>query len=125
MDLTGDFTDEYIEIYRDYFKSVERIGYYIHDEYSKVDHSSVYSWSHHDGHETVIQKAFDDIDSSIDLDFYETNNVLEAQIHIYEYLHTSASLITFMGLPLGAIKGLMSLPVEIMAYFDSGMVRYS
>ena len=83
MDLTGDFTDEYIEIYRDYFKSVERIGYYIHDEYSKVDHSSVYSWSHHDGHETVIHKAFDDIDSSIDLDFYETNNVLEAQIHIY------------------------------------------
>ena len=83
LDLTGEFTDSYLEIYRDYFKSVERIGYYVHNDYSKLEHPSVYSWSHHDGHETVIHKAFDDIDSSIDLDFYETNNVLEAQIHIY------------------------------------------
>ena len=83
MDLTGQLTDQYLEIYRDYFKSVENIGYYIHDEVSLIDNPSYWSWTHWDGHEAVIKKAFDDIDPYIDLDFYKANNVLEAQIHIY------------------------------------------
>ena len=83
LDLTGDFTDSYLELYRDYFKSIEKIGYYIHDQVSKIANPSYYSWTHWDGHETAIHKAFDDIDSQIDLDFYETSNILEAQIHIY------------------------------------------
>ena len=83
MDLTGDLTEKYLGTYRDYFKSVENIGYYIHDEVSLIDNPSYWSWTHWDGHEAVIKKAFDDIDPYIDLDFYKANNVLEAQIHIY------------------------------------------
>ena len=83
LDLAGELTDSYLEIYRDYFKSIEKIGYYIHDQVSKIANPSHYSWTHWDGHETAIHKAFGDIDSQIDLDFYETSNILEAQIHIY------------------------------------------
>ena len=83
IDLTGQLTEQYLEIYRDYFKSVENIGYYIHDEASLIENPSYWSWTHWDGHEAVIKKAFDDIDPYIDLDFYKANNVLEAQIHIY------------------------------------------
>ena len=83
LDLTGELTDSYLEIYRDYFKSTEKIGYYIHDQVSKIDNPSYWSWTHWEGHEAVIKKVFDDIDPYIDLDFYKANNVLEAQIHIY------------------------------------------
>ena len=83
LDLTGEFTDSYLETYRDHFKSIEKIGYYIHDQVSKIENPSYYSWSHWDGHETAIHKAFSEIDPHIDLDFHETNNILEAQIHIY------------------------------------------
>ena len=37
IDLTGQLTEQYLEIYRDYFKSVENIGYYIHDEVSLIE----------------------------------------------------------------------------------------
>ena len=76
LDLTGELTDSYLETYRDYFKSIEKIGYYIHDQVSKIDNPSYYSWTHWDGHETAIQKAFSEIDPHIDLDFHETNNIL-------------------------------------------------
>ena len=85
LDLTGVLTDEYYSMgYRDYFGSIERIGYYVHDEVSLVDWpSDTYSWSQWDGHETIIDKAFGDIDPYIDLDFYKVARASEAQIHIY------------------------------------------
>ena len=83
VDLFGKLTDEYLEKYRDYFKSTEKIGYYIHDQVSKIINPSYYSWSHWDGHETAIHKAFAEIDEHIDLDFHKTSNILEAHIHIF------------------------------------------
>lgn len=105
MDLTGQLTNQYLEIYRDYFKSVENIGYYIHDEVSFIDNPSYWSWTHQDGHEAVIKKVFDDIDPYIDLDFYKSDNVLEAQIHIYRLSPYPGMPGDKIGFALGSHKG--------------------
>ena len=84
VDLTGSLTDDFYAEYRDYFTSTERIGYYIHDEFSLIERSTLgYSWSQGLGRDTVIDKAFADIDPYIDLDFYKTETASDARIHIY------------------------------------------
>ena len=88
VDLTGSFTDEYYAEYRDYFASTERIGYYVHDTTSLLDRSGGYSWTHSQGHETVIDKAFSEIDLYIDLDFYKVEAASDARIHIYRVSDT-------------------------------------
>ena len=112
IDLTGELTDRYLGVYRDYFKSIENIGYYIHDEVSLIDGSSYWSWTHWDGHETVIKKAFNDIDPYIDLDFYQADNVLEAQIHIYRVSPYPGLPGDIVGFALGSDEGAL-IPSQI------------
>ena len=104
-DLTGEFTDEYLEKYRDYFKSTEKIGYYIHDQVSKIANPSYYSWTHWDGHETAIHKAFSEIDEHIDLDFYKANDILEAQIHIFRVSPYPGLPNDTLGIAMGSHEG--------------------
>ena len=59
LDLTGDLTDEYLGIYRDYFKSIEKIGYYIHDRCTMTITSFYPGLT---GTVRAIHKAFDEID---------------------------------------------------------------
>jgi Ca2+-binding RTX toxin-like protein len=84
IDLTGNFTSEYFQDTRDRFKAIEKINYYIHDEVSLIDPTTVtYSWSHWDDHEKFINDLFKNIDEYIDLDFTRTYSIPNAHIEIY------------------------------------------
>ena len=117
IDLTGELTDQYLGVYRDYFKSIENIGYYIHDEVSLIDSSSYWSWTHWNGHEAVIKKAFNDIDPYIDLDFYQADNVLDAQIHIYRVSPYPGLPGDILGLVVESRRGLSSHHKSIRTSF--------
>ena len=112
MDLTGKLTEQYLGIYRDYFKNVEKIGYYIHDEVSLIDRPSYWSWTHSDGHQAVIKKAFDDIDPFIDLDFFKTDDVIEAQIHIFRVSPYPGIPGNTIGFALGSHEGAL-IPSQV------------
>jgi hypothetical protein len=120
IDLTGSLTDRYYSEYRNYFAHTESIGYYIHDEVSLVDRpSSTYSWTHWDGHETVIKKAFNDIDRYIDLDFYRTADVTEAQIHIIRVSPYPGIPNGVLGFALGSQEGALIPSAENENLFQS------
>ena len=105
VDLTGSFTDHYSASYRDYFLSTEKIGYYIHDTVSLIDEQSyTFSWSHWDGHEVIIEKAFTEIDHHIDLDFHRTPDASSAEIHIYR-VSPYPGLGDTLGMAVGSLDG--------------------
>ena len=111
-DLTGELTHEYLDIYRDYFRSIEKIGYYIHDEFSKISDPSYYSWKHQNGHKTAIRRAFDNIDLHIDLDFYSTNDISTAHIHIFRASPYPGLPDNIIGFAIGSHAGSL-IPSEV------------
>lgn len=106
LDLTGALTDKYYAEYRDYFVSTEKIGYYVHDIVSLIDEpSNTYSWSHWDGHEVIIEKAFAEVDRYIDLDFHRTIDASSAEIHIYRVSPYPGIPDNTLGFAIGSREG--------------------
>jgi len=82
--LSGNFTSDYRDKYLQNFRNIEKINYYIHDDYTLLDYAGNWSWKHWDGHQRFIEDVFISIDPLIDLDFSRTSERSKAQIEIYK-----------------------------------------
>ena len=82
--ISGDFTLDYRDSYLQNFRNIEKINYYIHDDYTLLDYAGNMSWEHWDGHQRFIEDVFINIDPLIDLDFSRTTERSKAHIEIYQ-----------------------------------------